>query len=284
MFVAGEKMLHGLGDGELHEHLAAERQHHDEERKPATSIAHGDGSVGAPVDLRTLAGSEVQLQIDRPLRRPDAADVIPQDRHTAAVSLLAQALEDLLSAVWVGVQQPCDARLEGIQHTAARPAAPRLEARTSGPRGDRPRIKAQRPGGLRDRQALAITAVVDLGERLVIDHHRLRRQARGVAARAADVARMSWPSRSRRPVVRTMSSCNGVPTIWAIKPIRTAGCAIKTSCNGEPAGAAVPPANSTGCAVETSCNAVPTPRALRQYPGWRDRHAWTRATFTGPRK
>ena len=62
MFVAGEEMLHGLGDGELHEHLAAERQHHDEERKPATGIAHRDGSVGTPVDLRALAGSEVQLE------------------------------------------------------------------------------------------------------------------------------------------------------------------------------------------------------------------------------
>ena len=58
----------------------------------ATGIAHRDGSVGTPVDLRTLAGSEVQLQIDRPLGRPDAADVIPQDRHAAAVSLLAQTL------------------------------------------------------------------------------------------------------------------------------------------------------------------------------------------------
>ena len=36
--------------------------------------------------------------------------------------------------------------------------------------------------------------------------------------------------------------------------------------------------------IERSCNAVPTRRARRQYPGWRDRHACTRATFTGPRK
>ena len=90
VFVAGEEMLHGLGDGELHEHLAAERQHHDEERKPAMGIAHRDGSVGPPVDLRALAGSEVQLEIDRPLGRPDAADVIPQDRHATAISFLAQ--------------------------------------------------------------------------------------------------------------------------------------------------------------------------------------------------
>src|SRR6202521_3304386 len=64
------------------------------------------------------------------------------------------------------------ARLKGIKDTAARPAAPRLEARTHHPRGDRPRVKAQRPGDLRDRQAAAIMAVVDLAERLVIDHDR----------------------------------------------------------------------------------------------------------------
>ena len=48
----------------------------------------------------------------------------------------AQTLEDLLSAIRVGVQQPRDARLEGIKDTAARPAAPRLKARTRRPHGD----------------------------------------------------------------------------------------------------------------------------------------------------
>jgi type IV secretory pathway VirD2 relaxase len=43
-------------------------------------------------------------------------------------------------------------------------------------------------------------------------------------------------------------------------------------------------AEPMGCAVETSCNAGAARRSLRQYPGWRDRHACTRATFTGPRK
>ena len=96
-------------------------------------IAHCDGSVGVPVDLRALTGSEVQLEIDRPLGRPDAADVIPQDCDAAAVSLLTQTLEDLLSAIRVAVQQPRDARLEGIKDTGARLAAPRLEARTRRP-------------------------------------------------------------------------------------------------------------------------------------------------------
>ena len=118
----------------------------------------------------------MQLEIDRPLGWPDAADVIPQDRHAAAISFLAQTLEDLLSAVRVGVQQPRDARLEGIQDAAARPAAPRFEARTRQPRRHCLRMEAQRPGSLRDRQTLAIMAVVDFAERLVIDHDRLRSQ------------------------------------------------------------------------------------------------------------
>ena len=42
------------------------------------------------------------FQIDRPLGRSDAADVIPQDRHTAAVAFLAQTLKDLLSAIGIG--------------------------------------------------------------------------------------------------------------------------------------------------------------------------------------
>src|SRR6266481_301231 len=127
-----------------------------------------------------LAGSKVQLEIDRPLGRPDAADVIPQDRHAAAISFLAQTLEDLLSAVRVGVQQPCDAGLEGIKDAAARPAAARLEARTRQPRRHCLRVEAQRPGSLRDCQALAFMAVVDFAERLVIDHDRLRSQARAL--------------------------------------------------------------------------------------------------------
>jgi hypothetical protein len=158
-------------------HLA---KHARGSREPATGIAQCDGSIGAPVDLGALAGSEVQLEIDRPLGRPDAADVIPQNRHTTAISLLAQTLEDLLSAIRVGVQQPRDARLERIKDAAARPAAPQLEARTRQPRRHCLRVEAQRPGGLRNRQALAIMAVVDFAERLVIDHDRLRIQARAL--------------------------------------------------------------------------------------------------------
>src|SRR5215468_10224693 len=121
----------------------------------------------------------MQLEINRPLRRPDAADIIPQDRHAALIALLPQTLKDLLSAVGVAVEQSRDAWLERIKDAAARPAAPRLEARTLQPCRHRLGMEAQHSGGLRDRQALAIITVVDFGEGLVIDHDRLRSQARG---------------------------------------------------------------------------------------------------------
>src|SRR5260370_9023922 len=69
-----------------------------------------------------LAGSKVQLEIDRPLGWPDAADVIPQARHAAAISFLPQTLQDLLSAVRLGVHQPRDAGLAWIKDTTALPS------------------------------------------------------------------------------------------------------------------------------------------------------------------
>jgi len=50
--------------------------------------------------------------------------------------------------------------------------SPRLETRTRQPLGDRPWVQAQRPGGLRDGQALPVMTIVDPTERLVIDHDR----------------------------------------------------------------------------------------------------------------
>jgi hypothetical protein len=60
-------MLYGLGDDEFHEHLAAERQHHDEERKRAAGIAHRDGSISTllPAVLDDYVGE------DNPVRAID---------------------------------------------------------------------------------------------------------------------------------------------------------------------------------------------------------------------
>jgi hypothetical protein len=128
-----------------------------------------------------------------------------------AVSLLAQALEDLPRAIGVRVQQSRDASLEGVQHTAALGWAGPLETGACQPRGDGLAMKTERAGNLGDGQSLTIPAVVDPGECLVVDHDRLRGQGGDVGG-PRDMARMSWPRRNKRSVVRTRSSCSGVPT------------------------------------------------------------------------
>src|SRR5262249_3823466 len=115
-------------------------EHDDEEREPAAGIADRDRAKHSPVDLRTLSGSEVQFEIDGELGLPNAADVVAHDGDTAAVSLLAQALEDLLRDIGMRVQQPCDAPLEGIKEAAALRWSRPLEARACQPLGNRPRV------------------------------------------------------------------------------------------------------------------------------------------------
>src|SRR5262245_18626091 len=165
-------MLHRLGDRELHVHVPAVGEHDDEEREPAARGAYRDGAEGPPVDLRTLARSKVQLEINGQVGLPDATDVIAQDGEAASVALFAQPLEDLLRAIGMAIEQACDASFERIKDAATWWRAPRLEARARQPLGDRPRVQAERSGGLRDRQTLAIVAVVDFAERLVVDHDR----------------------------------------------------------------------------------------------------------------
>ena len=226
-------MLHRLRDGELDVHQSAVGEHDDEEGEAAAGVAHCNRAEDSPVDLSTLAGGEVQLEIDGQFGWPYQADVVAQDRDAAAVSLLAQALKDLLSRVGMGVEQSRDAAFEGIKDaTALMVAFPRCEAWTRQPLRDGLAVDAQRASDLGDGQALTIPAVVDLGVRLVVDHDRLRAQG-GAPAGPSDMARMSWPRRNKRSAVRTMSSCCGVPTRWAIKPMRTAGCAVMRSCSGE---------------------------------------------------
>src|SRR5262252_3266913 len=99
-------MLHRLCDGELDVHHPAVGEHEDEEGEAAARVADPDGAEDAPVDLRALAGGEVQLEIDGQLGWPYQADVVAQDGDAAAVSLLAQALKD--------------APLERVEEAAAR--------------------------------------------------------------------------------------------------------------------------------------------------------------------
>ena len=78
-----------------------------------------------------------------------------------------------------------------------------------------------------------------------------------------------------------MSSCNAMPVILEINPIKTAGCVIKESCNGRYVDLIVSLVFTVGCAIKGSCNAI---LDFFQYPGFSFLHSWTRITFSGLRK
>src|SRR5262245_622961 len=198
-------MLHRLCDGELDVHHPAVGEHEDEEGEAAARVADPDGAEDAPVDLRALAGGEVQLEIDGQLGWPYQADVVAQDGDAAAVSFFAQALEDLLRAIGVRIEQPGDAPLERVEDTAALRWTGLLKTGPCQPLGDGLAVQTERVRDLGDGQALTIPAVVDPGVRLVVDHDHLRGQGGGVGG-PCDMARMSWPRRNKRSVAWTISS------------------------------------------------------------------------------
>src|SRR5215475_5082769 len=136
-------MLHRLCEGELDVHHPAVGEHEDEEGEAAARVADPDGAEDAPVDLRTLAGSEVQLEIDGQLGWPYQANVVAQDGDAAAVSLLAQALEDLLRAIGVRIEQPRDAPFERVEDAGAWGWAGPLETRSCQPLGDGLSVNAE---------------------------------------------------------------------------------------------------------------------------------------------
>ncbi len=110
---------------------------------------------------------------------------------------------------------------------------------------------------------------------------------------------MSCPSCSSRVTAEAMSSCNVLPQMWAIKPMRTVGWAFKKSCNGGASSvvealqdffrgseaSAGRDAEASGSNIKVSCIADSISGAgLRWlYPGCSCRQALTRATASGPR-
>ena len=87
--VAGQEVLHCLGEGELDIQHAAVAEHHDEEAEPSARVAHVDRSELAPVHLGAFARGEGQRQEGRRRGGANLADVVLDDRHPAGVAGLA---------------------------------------------------------------------------------------------------------------------------------------------------------------------------------------------------
>jgi hypothetical protein len=94
--VATKKMLHGLGNGELHIHHPAMAQHHDKKTQSAPGITDRHRLECPPVHLGAFSRSEGQLQKSLLLPGSDLANIVFYDGVAAGKALLA----DLLKTCW----------------------------------------------------------------------------------------------------------------------------------------------------------------------------------------
>ena len=170
VLVTGQKELHLLRDREFQVHAPAVAQHHQEEAQAPARGAHSDGAVLAPVDLSAIAGGEVELEEGLLLARSDATHVHVDEGEAALVARLAQALEDLLGAIRMGIEPAHDLTLEWIELATARRTDARPVLLDGGPLGHRARVHRQRACGLNDSELLAPQMVSDLAEGLIVEH------------------------------------------------------------------------------------------------------------------
>ena len=99
-----------------------------------------------------------------------AVHVVLDDADAALEAGLAQALEDLLRAVRMGIEPAHDLGLEGIELAGTRRAGAHPELINLGPLGHRARVKPERARGLRNGEPLAAQVVADLAEGLIVGH------------------------------------------------------------------------------------------------------------------
>ena len=170
MPVTAQELLHAFGQGELDIEESAVAQHHDEEGEPPAGRANANRAELAPVELGAFAGGKGELEEGFPAWRADTAHIVLDDRAAAIEAFLAQALEDLLRAVRMTLQEANDAGLEWVEPAAPRHRMSSAVLRAVYPLGHGLRMQAEGPRGLRDGQLLSLVAILDLAIGRVIDH------------------------------------------------------------------------------------------------------------------
>ena len=164
MLVARQKVLHGLGDGELHIQHTAIAQHHDKETQPSARLSHRDRAEGAPVNLGALTRGKGQREKGGLPSRSDGAHIGFDNGVTTLEALLAQALEDLGGAIRIFVEHLGNLGLERREFAGPRTSLARSKALLAEPRGDGASIERQGVGNLGDVEPLLLMQRFDLTE------------------------------------------------------------------------------------------------------------------------
>ena len=112
MAVAGEELLHALGQGELDVQHPAVTEHHDKEAQAPAGRTDGDRTEAAPVHLGAFARGKLQHQEGGLAHRAHQPDELLEDAVAAGVALRLELLQELLGGVGVAFQQGDDLALE----------------------------------------------------------------------------------------------------------------------------------------------------------------------------
>jgi hypothetical protein len=148
VLVAGQEVLHGLGDGELHIQHTAVAQDHHKEAQPALRMPHRDRTKHAPIDLGTLARGKGQGEKGGLSPGSDGADIGFDEGIAPGKALLPQALKDLGRRIRIAVQQAANLLFKGIEFAGARAGLPGSKVLLREPVGDGAGIKGEFPRDL----------------------------------------------------------------------------------------------------------------------------------------
>ena len=193
VLMAGQEVLHSLGDGELHIHHPAVAQDHNKEAQPSLGLPYWHGAEGAPIDLGTLAGRKGQCEKSRLTLGAYGAHVGFDEGVAPSKALLAQALKDLRGTIGVLVQHLDNLGLQRREFTGPWRGFAGSEALLAEPVRHRARIESQGVSDLRRGEPLMFVEVFDLTEAVIIDHD-------STSQRRANTALMSTGSSSAATV------------------------------------------------------------------------------------
>src|SRR5205823_3436443 len=87
MTMAGQEVVHGLGEGELDIEHRAVTEHHEEEGEPAAARTHWDRAVLAPVHLSAFSRGKLQHEKGRFADRTDQPHIVLEDAISASIAL-----------------------------------------------------------------------------------------------------------------------------------------------------------------------------------------------------
>lgn len=170
VLVTGQKVFHGLGEGELDIHQAAVTQHHDKEAEASARLPDSDRAERAPIGLGALAGSKGQLEKGGLALGSHAAHVGFDQGIAALKAVFAQALEDLRGAIRIFFQHLDNLGLEWIKFAGPWTGLSRPEPLLTQPVGDSSGIEAKSWGNLRHLESLVVMQVFDVAKLMIIDH------------------------------------------------------------------------------------------------------------------